>query len=53
MNHKTNNASPLSRMKDALEKALQSHARQSAERHVIVINQEQLEPIISLIKKGS
>ena len=48
-----NNITPLSQMKDALNKALQSHAHQDQALHVIVITPKSLEPIISLIKKDS
>lgn len=44
--------SPFFRMKGALEKVLQFRAHQSGERPVILISQKQLEPIISLTKKG-
>lgn len=47
-----NNATPLSQMKDALNKALQSRVRQSQELPLIVITPKSLELIASLIKKG-
>lgn len=46
-----NDITPLSQMKDALNKALQSHARQSQELPTIAITPKSLEPIVSLIKK--
>lgn len=51
---KLNNSSiPLDRMKDALKIALQSRDHQSQESLAIVIDQKQLEPIISLIKTSN
>lgn len=46
-------STPLSQMKDALNKALQSHVHQSQKSPLIAITPKSLEPISLLIKKGS
>lgn len=47
------NATPLNQMKDALKEALQSPVHQSQKPLVIVINQEEIEKLASLIRKDS
>ena len=48
-----NKSTPLSRMKDALNKALQSHAHQSEGSRPIVINPELIASTVSWMRFGT